>query len=500
MSGDGGGGGGGGGATSSKPSLGFKVPDWYSSIWPEAKNIPDAWLTQGLSFDAKFPLGIVQPKNGPCGVLAAVQAVLISQCRKKENFSEKYKPSDEDLADAVVAILLQAAKGKEEKDDPIIVCTWSGKVGEAVNEIKCEKETQLKPLVFKNIKYFSGSGGCVLVVYSAALTRGVKQIKQDIISEGGETGSPLTIKAHNSWLCTSELISLLIRGKAGGNVGAFTLMGRPHNWGNMDLGVGLLTADEFKNGIVVCDALKSPKSPVWILHGGDHFTTLWSNEDLATSNDDNGDDEDKKEKELRSAHTYTFYHWNGLPPGGPRLSKITVKALNGIAPPAPKKRVESYFKPLPGEIESVVQAHPEDRKNKAGQYEKWRWEVMLAVDDPTVKGQERPKDMPKQPVFEQGPITSGEWRCRTCYADRFKTLYFKLNPAEATVCQGPCKLSRVEAGWSIWMEYDKLPPLQKAVLDRREAPKIKNILWTKFPGAEITWEEDKDFDGSPPSA
>jgi len=162
--------------------------------------------------------------------------------------------------------------------------------------------------------------------------------------------------------------------------------------------------------------------------------------------------------------------------------------------------VESYFKPLPGEIESVVQAHPEDRKNKAGQYEKWRWEVMLAVDDPTVKGQERPKDMPKQPVFEQGPITSGEWRCRTCYADRFKTLYFKLNPAEATVCQGPCKLSRVEAGWSIWMEYDKLPPLQKAVLDRREAPKIKNILWTKFPGAEITWEEDKDFDGSPPSA
>ena len=25
----------------------------------------------------------------------------------------------------------------------------------------------------------------------------------------------------------------------------------------------------------------------------------------------------------------------------------------------------------------------------------------------------------------------------------------------------------LQAGWSIWMEYDKLPPLQQAVLNRR---------------------------------
>jgi hypothetical protein len=43
-----------------------------------------------------------------------------------------------------------------------------------------------------------------------------------------------------------------------------------------------------------------------------------------------------------------MYHWNGLPPGGPRLSEIEVDAIHGIAEDAPKAKKDTYFKELPG--------------------------------------------------------------------------------------------------------------------------------------------------------
>jgi len=481
----GGGGGGAGGSSQPKKDLGFDIPDWYSSVWPEIETIPDAWLKQGMNFDEKVHLGIVQPKNGPCGVLAAVQAVMISQCRKKQNFSEKYKPSAEDLGSAITAILIQGTYDEKGQSSPAKICTWGSKgVGKDVEVTETKTEKDLYEVVMKNIKQFQDPGGCVLLVYSATLTRGVEQIKKDIVSEGGEAGYALTIKAHGHWLCTSELVSLLIRGKAGGNVGAFSQIGgAPHDW-NMRLGVGLLTADEFKTGTVVCDKLKSPSSPVWLLHGGDHFTTLWANGDCSES----------------KGATIQLFHWNGLPPGGPRLSEIKVKATFGVAPKAPRKKVDTYFKPRPGEIDSVVQAHPEDKKARPDMYDTWRYEVMLAVDDPSVKGAERPKDLPPEPTFEQGPEPQGAWRCRTCYAQRFKTMHFKENPAGTTKCIGPCGKDRKEAGWSIWLPFKDLPQTQKSIIHRREAPKIKNILWTKWPGAEITYNDDKAFNGLPPSA
>ena len=80
--GDAGGGGGFGGADAGNgagadPSL----PPFFKVVWQDVNGIPDAWLGQTLAFtddDADFGgLGIVQPKNGPCGVLAALHAILL---------------------------------------------------------------------------------------------------------------------------------------------------------------------------------------------------------------------------------------------------------------------------------------------------------------------------------------------------------------------------------------------------------------------------------------
>ena len=80
--GDAGGGGGFGGADAGNgagadPSL----PPFFKVVWQDVNGIPDAWLGQTLAFTddaADFGgLGIVQPKNGPCGVLAALHAILL---------------------------------------------------------------------------------------------------------------------------------------------------------------------------------------------------------------------------------------------------------------------------------------------------------------------------------------------------------------------------------------------------------------------------------------
>lgn len=56
-------------------------------------------------------------------------------------------------------------------------------------------------------------------------------------------------------------------------MGAFSPNGSPSNW--EETSVGILSFSELESNVPVCDSLKSPTLPVWILHGGDHFTTLF---------------------------------------------------------------------------------------------------------------------------------------------------------------------------------------------------------------------------------
>eukprot|EP00468_Gymnochlora_sp_CCMP2014_P008435 CAMPEP_0167762466 /NCGR_PEP_ID=MMETSP0110_2-20121227/12786_1 /TAXON_ID=629695 /ORGANISM="Gymnochlora sp., Strain CCMP2014" /LENGTH=504 /DNA_ID=CAMNT_0007649349 /DNA_START=3 /DNA_END=1520 /DNA_ORIENTATION=- len=465
-----------------KPKL-INGIDFYTLVWPEPIDIPRSWTEQGLEFSKDIPLGIAQPKNGPCGVLAAVQAVLVYQCRKRKEFSKEYKFTSEDLARAITTMISIGGSSGSYK-----MCTWTKNVGQEITIHEAKTEEELYGLVKKNIKSFQSPGGCILLVYSAILTRTPEKIKKDMLSEGADKNHSLVISyghpSNKNWQCSSELVSLLIRGKAGGNVGAYgQIGGQSHDW-DMKLGIGLLTLDEHKSGIPVANSLKNPSAPVWILHGGDHFTTLWSNEDL----------KDEKDEKV------TFYHFNGLAPAGPRLSTITLQATNGVAKKAPEKRADTYFKPLPGEIDSVIQAHPEDRKARPGEYETWRYEVVLAVEDKSVQGAQRPKNYPKQPVFEQGPLPTEAWRCRECYADRFKTMWFKLNPKGTTVCEGPCKKPLKECGWSFYLEFKLLPLAERIKIQRREAPKLSTILWTRWPMAKIEFNDLKDFNGQPPSS
>ena len=94
--------------TPATSSLNFTPPHFYSLIWPSNKPIVPGWLNQSLSFSPNQTerIGILQPINGPCGILASIQAILIQhkltatgRCKYSEPFS------DRELANALKTII-----------------------------------------------------------------------------------------------------------------------------------------------------------------------------------------------------------------------------------------------------------------------------------------------------------------------------------------------------------------------------------------------------------
>lgn len=457
------GGGGGGGGAGGQPS----VP-WWSVLWPSVEAPPEAWTQQRLDGGAAgVKLGISQPKNGPCGVLAVVHGLLLAEQHTRNVGDVEFSP--EATARTLHTIL---ARCRPEPGAPLrLVRPKVG--GDYRPEAQLEVEEFADPAaaeaeVMARIDGFRGPGGIIDLVYSAVLTRGVDLVTREALSEGGEL--PLVPKMFNCWLCSMELMSLLMRGTANGNCGAFSADGsRNSGWDGFNT-IGMLSRKEKEQGIPMNEALKSPRVPVWILHGGDHFTVAWAQ---APPPDEAG-------------ARFVLHHWNGLPPGGPRLAEMAVHAVKGAIVGAEEK--PKHYKPEPGEIDEVVQAEPEDKKAFPGQYRQWRYEVLLARDRADEQYEARGPEVPPEPRFEQEDPRyqrEGAWRCRLCYEKRFQTMDFALVPADSPDFCQKCSKPRKECGWSLWLAFADLPAKRQATVMDQHAKKIEPILWTRWPAAEI---------------
>ncbi len=70
--------------------------------------------------------------------------------------------------------------------------------------------------------------------------------------------------------------------------------------------IGLLSSYSLDANVPMNDGLINPENPVWVLHGGDHFTVAF----YIPSNS--------------SGKKFELFHWNGLPPAGPRLATLEI--------------------------------------------------------------------------------------------------------------------------------------------------------------------------------
>ena len=523
------GGGGGGGfaapASNAAPAGGPTSP--AHSILFGSGPVPPAWLDQGFEFstDAQSAVGIVQHKNGPCGALAAVNAEVIAvmDCPMPSQVV-----TDGALLTALARILLRCRSGGA---GPVVLAKWasSSDVGgevatESIDGVAAADElsSRLSPL----LPSFKAKGGCVLFCYSCILTHGVDAVKSEANRDGG--GVPLVSGPFA--LCGTELISLLLGGVARCNVGAYDpASGAKVTWRTAG-DVGLISADELESGVPVCDVLKSPLKPVYVMHGGDHFTVLWHptasvqarlqarvkeifSQLMAAAAAQGGGScapNEAAAKALeqagREAHTDPSYlptsgegffdvaHWNGLPPNK-QMGWLRIRACGNDArapaPSAPEKHTPTQWRLTVGEIESIVQASPEDKKRLPGAWKEHKYEIALvtpkvAEDDSATP--ERPADVPPPLRLEQGPKPSAgaAWRCASCYNTRFSTMCFGENSAPAGPNCKFCGQSQELAGWTLWRSYAELPAGLQKRIDRTNGPKILKTLRTRWSDAAVS--------------
>jgi len=239
----------------------------------------------------------------------------------------------------------------------------------------------------------------------------------------------------------------------------------------------MLSRDELESGIPLADELKNPTVPVFVIHGGDHFTVMWAPSGAAAPDG-----------------AMDFMHWNGLPPNR-AMVRLRLRPC-GMATPivAPERHAQSHWRVKVGEVESIVQARAEDKKARPGCWKTHSYEIALVTQDVVDEdhSEERPADIPAPSRFEQGaePGEGEAWRCAGCYQTRFKTMCFGENSAPAANICKFCNRSRSEVGWTLWRTYSELPADVQRRIDQNlsgsSGPKILAVLRTRWVGADIS--------------
>jgi len=276
-----------------RPTSRQMMPDEFEElfriVWPPEvdKAFMDEdfknWIDQGLQIaqQVKFQVGIFQNKNGPCGLLAAVNALLIKQLvfgqptLLTENRTPSVEEVETNLLQSLATILFRT--NAQAEFFQIVSRMDTTKPFSLISPDNIVIDIIEKELVFEFLKenkaQYLGAGGAVLFLYSLTFSRGLDNIQTDL--KVGIYGTTLVVGDFG--LCTQALVNLCTIGQALPGLDD-EIMERYDG----EIEIGSLTFEEvdnmtFASGYsVLADVLKHPKYPIWILHGGDHYTTLFS--------------------------------------------------------------------------------------------------------------------------------------------------------------------------------------------------------------------------------
>eukprot|EP01018_Ginkgo_biloba_P011782 Gb_39285 [translate_table: standard] len=321
-----------------------------------SKDILAQWCNQGFRFSSEpeTSMGLVQREGGPCGVLAAVQALVLkyllfvpdeggdrsfnvlehnSGPRKfpqtstavSDNFSfltESRKTRALVLAMAET-LLLAGNKHRAVLATLNIQCPRSGDriddgqhdemIAKALEGVSINSASELQKVLridtftsptglFHQLQemlpIFRSRMGALLFLFSALLSRGLDSVQAD----RDDPGPPLVTAPFGH--ASQEIVNLLLCGQAVSNV--FD--------GRMDLGdgmflkgvpttveVGFLSLLESLNFCKVGQYLKRPKWPIWVVGSESHYTVLFAF-DINVQNENELEDRESRIRKAFDAH------------------------------------------------------------------------------------------------------------------------------------------------------------------------------------------------------
>jgi len=262
----------------------------------DKRGFPPEWSDQSLKFNdcekgepPFLRIGIVQKKGGPCGLLSAVQALVLKYYLFGENETEQAEMDEvysykrtQSLEKSIVEMIWRC-RVKENKVYLAVLSMYKqftlpahskpDGVTEHVKLISCSRKQDLMSAVHSHInEYEKGKGSCVLLLYSAILTHGISEVRSEMDENGGK------LMGLHSY-CTQEMINLLLHGQAFSNafdnsvnLGENTMLRGITSQSE----VGLLSLFEHYDSIKIGEFYKSPKFPIWLVCSESHFTVLFS--------------------------------------------------------------------------------------------------------------------------------------------------------------------------------------------------------------------------------
>ncbi|XP_050736680.1 probable ubiquitin carboxyl-terminal hydrolase MINDY-4 isoform X2 [Eriocheir sinensis] len=272
-----------------------------------AQPLSTEWLTQNFkqNTNPNLSYGIVQKKGGPCGVLACVQAYMMkclifgTTIAPTTSPVSPLRPSQREwlwaLAVAVTEILWKAGQGEKAilaMPGSFAHFTEHG-VGRYSQDGMTENLTlhefveqkDLYDAITRHLTAFTSeaSSGCVILLYSLVLTRGITNITEDMDPGGGHL-----INSHG--YSSQEIVNLLLTGRAFTN----TFNG-DHKLGNSPsrsmvlrgitqrAEIGLLSLFEHYDCYKVGTHLKTPQYPIWVVCCESHYSCLFSRDTVVAS-------------------------------------------------------------------------------------------------------------------------------------------------------------------------------------------------------------------------
>ncbi|XP_042864216.1 uncharacterized protein LOC122248334 [Penaeus japonicus] len=272
-----------------------------------ANTMPMEWMQQNFKQNANPNLsyGLVQNKGGPCGVLACVQAYMMkclifgTPVSPSTSPVSPLRPSQREwswaLASAITEILWKA--GEEKKailalpgSFPHFAEHGVGRysndgVTENLNIHEFVVQSDLYDAVNRHMSVFTAEtgSGCVILLYSLLLTRGLENVESDKDAGGGQL-----LNAHG--YSSQEIVNLLLTGKASTNTfngdqilgsnseDKVVLKGIYHR-----SDIGLLSLFEHYDCYKVGSHLKTPQYPIWVVCCESHYSVLFSRDTAVTA-------------------------------------------------------------------------------------------------------------------------------------------------------------------------------------------------------------------------
>ncbi|XP_076096330.1 inactive ubiquitin carboxyl-terminal hydrolase MINDY-4B-like isoform X1 [Mytilus galloprovincialis] len=288
------------------------------------------WKKSTLQFQdisSLFPWGLQTHRCGSRGLVLCVQAFLLKHLIfEREYFSVELarsalKPNEFERKRALIGAICEMLWAAGEKKRCCICLLQDDRcynqdyrvrddgITEKLFLYEFKKFQDLQLFVKRNIEFFQteGSNGCILFLYSLALSRTIYKIKEDIQFTEESKDKLLTDNEE----CSQALINLLLTGQAvkhlhNGNM-VYNQFGKmlmkPLKGIKQRSQIGFLFWDKTEDSDAkteVGSMLKTPKFPMWITNINGQIGLLFSiNLDLVS--------------DWRIENRFTLYYYTGLP-------------------------------------------------------------------------------------------------------------------------------------------------------------------------------------------